>query len=65
LLEYADTANASLLTFAFSWLLHHPQVSSVIAGASSPEQVRANAAAVSEVTDNQFDELNRLSEVDA
>jgi aryl-alcohol dehydrogenase-like predicted oxidoreductase len=65
LLEYADTANASLLTFAFSWLLHHPQVSSVIAGASSPEQVRANAAAVSEITDNQFDELNRLSDVDA
>lgn len=65
LLKYADTANTSLLTFAFSWLLHHPQVSSVIAGASSPEQVRANAAAISEVTDNQFDELNRLSEVDA
>jgi aryl-alcohol dehydrogenase-like predicted oxidoreductase len=65
LLEYADTANASILTFAFSWLLHHPQVSSVIAGASSPEQVRANAAAVSVITDNQFDELNRLSEVDA
>jgi aryl-alcohol dehydrogenase-like predicted oxidoreductase len=65
LLEYADTANASILTFAFSWLLHHPQVSSVIAGASSSEQVRANAAAVSEITDNQFDELNRLSEIDA
>jgi aryl-alcohol dehydrogenase-like predicted oxidoreductase len=65
LLEYADAANASILTFAFSWLLHHPQVSSVIAGASSPEQVRANAAAVSVITDNQFDELNRLSEVDA
>jgi aryl-alcohol dehydrogenase-like predicted oxidoreductase len=65
LLEYADTANDSILTFAFSWLLHHPQVSSVIAGASSPEQVRANATAVSELTDNQFEELNRLSEINA
>jgi aryl-alcohol dehydrogenase-like predicted oxidoreductase len=64
LLEYADTANTSILTFAFSWLLQHPEVSSVIAGASSPEQVRANAASVSELSDNVFDELNRLSAVD-
>jgi aryl-alcohol dehydrogenase-like predicted oxidoreductase len=61
LLSYADTANTPILTFAFSWLLHHPEVSSVIAGASSPEQVRANAAAVSELSDNVFEELNRLS----
>jgi len=63
LLEYADTANLSILTFAFSWLLHHPQISSVIAGASSPDQVRANATAVSQLTDNQFEELNRLSDI--
>lgn len=30
---------------AFGWLLSHPQVSSVIAGATKPEQVRQNAAA--------------------
>jgi aryl-alcohol dehydrogenase-like predicted oxidoreductase len=65
LLEYADSANTPILTFAFSWLLGHPQVSSVIAGASSPEQVRANAAAVAELSDNEFEELNRLSEVEA
>lgn len=64
LLEYADTANTSILTFAFSWLLRHPEVSSVIAGASSPEQVRANAASVSELSDDVFEELNRLSAVD-
>jgi aryl-alcohol dehydrogenase-like predicted oxidoreductase len=61
LLEYADTANTPILTFAFSWLLRHPQVSSVIAGASSPEQVRANAAAAIELADNVYEELNRLS----
>jgi aryl-alcohol dehydrogenase-like predicted oxidoreductase len=38
-----------LLTLAFSWLASHPQVSSVIAGASTPEQVVANAAAVTSV----------------
>jgi aryl-alcohol dehydrogenase-like predicted oxidoreductase len=64
LLEYADTANTSILTFAFSWLLHHPEVSSVIAGASSPEQVRANAASPGELSDNVVNELNRLSAVD-
>jgi aryl-alcohol dehydrogenase-like predicted oxidoreductase len=62
LLEYADAANTTILTFAFSWLLRHPEVASVIAGASSPDQVRANAHAVSEISDNQFDELNRLSD---
>ncbi len=45
LLELAEGEGASLLTLAFSWLLDHPQVASVIAGASNPEQVRANAAA--------------------
>jgi aryl-alcohol dehydrogenase-like predicted oxidoreductase len=64
LLEYADTANTPVLTFAFSWLLRHREVASVIAGASSPEQVRANAASVAELSDDVFDELNRLSAVD-
>ena len=31
---------------AFSWLAAQPSVSSVIAGATRPEQVRQNAAAV-------------------
>jgi aryl-alcohol dehydrogenase-like predicted oxidoreductase len=65
LLEYADTANSTILTFAFSWLLHHREVSSVIAGASSSEQVRANANSVSELADNVFEELNRLTAVEA
>jgi aryl-alcohol dehydrogenase-like predicted oxidoreductase len=36
-----------LLELAVSWLLSRPVVASVIAGASSPEQVRANVAASS------------------
>jgi aryl-alcohol dehydrogenase-like predicted oxidoreductase len=35
----------SLLELAFSWLLARPAVASVIAGATKPEQVAANAAA--------------------
>jgi aryl-alcohol dehydrogenase-like predicted oxidoreductase len=41
---WAEARKHSLLELAFAWLLGHPQVSSVIAGATSPEQVRANAA---------------------
>jgi aryl-alcohol dehydrogenase-like predicted oxidoreductase len=35
----------SLLELAFGWLLHRPAVASVIAGATSPEQVEANVRA--------------------
>jgi len=45
LLDYAKSIDTPLLTLAFSWLLSHPEVSSVIAGATKPEQIRANAAA--------------------
>jgi aryl-alcohol dehydrogenase-like predicted oxidoreductase len=45
LLAYADEVKVPILTLAFSWLLSHAPVRSVIAGASNPDQVRANAAA--------------------
>jgi aryl-alcohol dehydrogenase-like predicted oxidoreductase len=44
--DYADAIDTPLLTLAFSWLLSRPEVSSVIAGASSPEQIVANVNAV-------------------
>lgn len=44
---FADSRDVTPLEVAFGWLASRPQVSSVIAGATSPEQVRANAAAVS------------------
>jgi aryl-alcohol dehydrogenase-like predicted oxidoreductase len=43
---FASSHGHSLLELAVSWLASRPQVASVIAGATSPEQVRANAAAV-------------------
>ncbi len=46
LLAYADEIEVPILSLAFSWLLSHHQVSSVIAGASSVEQVQANAHAL-------------------
>ncbi len=43
--RYAEERGASLLDVAIGALLARPVVSSVIAGATKPEQVRANAAA--------------------
>lgn len=43
--EWAEERGHSLLELAFSWLLSHPSVSSVIAGATRPEQVANNVAA--------------------
>ncbi|WP_334160996.1 aldo/keto reductase [Phenylobacterium sp.] len=41
---WAEERGHSILELAFAWLLGQPVVSSVIAGATSPEQVKANAA---------------------
>jgi aryl-alcohol dehydrogenase-like predicted oxidoreductase len=43
---FCATRARTLLQLAFGWLLAKPYVSSVIAGASTPEQLRQNAAAV-------------------
>ena len=45
LAEFAESRGHTLLELAFSWLLRDGVVASVIAGAMSPEQVRANALA--------------------
>jgi len=42
LIELADSEGHRVLELAIAWLLSRPQVASVIAGATSPEQVRAN-----------------------
>jgi aryl-alcohol dehydrogenase-like predicted oxidoreductase len=53
----------SLLELAMSWLAGLPHMTSVIAGATKPEQVRANAAAVgwalTEEDRTEVDELSR------
>ena len=45
LIEFASSRNHTMLELAFSWLLRLPVVASVIAGATSPAQVQANARA--------------------
>jgi aryl-alcohol dehydrogenase-like predicted oxidoreductase len=45
LFQFAESRGHTLLELAFSWLLAHRVVASVIAGATSAKQVRDNAAA--------------------
>jgi aryl-alcohol dehydrogenase-like predicted oxidoreductase len=45
LTAYAESKGHTLLELSISWLLSHAVVGSVIAGATKPEQVKANAAA--------------------
>jgi aryl-alcohol dehydrogenase-like predicted oxidoreductase len=42
---FAALRSRPLVELAFAWLLAHPQVSSVIAGATTPDQIIANGRA--------------------
>jgi aryl-alcohol dehydrogenase-like predicted oxidoreductase len=61
LLAYAAEIEVPILTLAFSWLLSRPEVSSVIAGATSPAQVHANADAVMELPEDVISSLDALT----
>ncbi len=58
--DFAEQRGHTLLELAFSWLAAQPCVASVIAGATTPEQVRANVAAP-----NWQLSTEELTEVDA
>ncbi|WP_437730862.1 aldo/keto reductase [Sorangium sp. So ce1335] len=62
LAAFASSRGHTLLELAFSWLAGRPAVASVIAGATSPEQVRANAAAVGwRLTADELQQIDRLA----
>ncbi len=64
LLELAERHGHSLLELAFGWLLARPMVASVIAGATSAAQVRANVGAVGvDLTDADLEEVDRIAPV--
>jgi len=66
LIEYAESRGRTILELAFSWLLAHRVVASVIAGASSGAQLRANAAVAGwQLTAADLHEIDALLRVDA
>jgi aryl-alcohol dehydrogenase-like predicted oxidoreductase len=58
---FAAARGRRLLELAFAWLVAQPAMGSIIAGATSPEQVAANVAAVGwELSEEDLAELDRV-----
>ncbi|HZE07381.1 MAG TPA: aldo/keto reductase [Gemmatimonadaceae bacterium] len=61
LAEFAESKHRTLLELAFSWLLTRKSVASVIAGASSADQVRKNVSAADwDLSPSELDEVDLL-----
>jgi aryl-alcohol dehydrogenase-like predicted oxidoreductase len=61
---YCKGRGRSLLELAISWLLSKPVVASVIAGATKPEQLEANASAAQwSLTADELADIDRLCAV--
>jgi aryl-alcohol dehydrogenase-like predicted oxidoreductase len=63
LIDFAESRDHTILELAFAWLLSHKSVASIIAGASKPEQVRANAKAANwELTSDDLVRIDAIME---
>ena len=61
LIEFSESRGHTILELAFSWLLTRSVVASVIAGATSPEQARSNAAAAGwDLADGELAEVDSI-----
>ncbi|HST04527.1 MAG TPA: aldo/keto reductase [Chloroflexia bacterium] len=61
LIRFAEARGHTILDLAFSWLLSHKPVASVIAGAMTPEQVRANAGTARwQLSDDELAEVGEI-----
>ncbi len=59
---FCDERGVTMLAATFAWLLAQPGLTSVIAGATKPEQIVANAEAAT-AWDPTADELARISQI--
>jgi aryl-alcohol dehydrogenase-like predicted oxidoreductase len=62
LMSFAEQRGHTILELSVSWLASQPEIATVIAGATSPEQVRANAEAVEawRLSADEFAEIDDL-----
>lgn len=61
--DFAEARDRTLLELAFSWLLSKPEVGSVIAGATKPEQIAANARAASwRLSEDELAEVDAITQ---
>ena len=61
LVAFGAERGRTMLELAFGWLLARPYVASVIAGATTPEQVRRNADALGQLTADEIAALDRIT----
>nr|ADI17631.1 predicted oxidoreductases (related to aryl-alcohol dehydrogenases) [uncultured alpha proteobacterium HF0130_20P23] len=60
--KFAHKTGHSILELAFGWMASRPATASIIAGATKPEQIDANVAAVNWVlSQSEIDEVNKIS----
>ena len=60
--KFAQKTGHSILELAFGWMASRPTTASIIAGATKPEQIDANVAAVNWVlSQSEIDEVNKIS----
>jgi aryl-alcohol dehydrogenase-like predicted oxidoreductase len=61
LTAFSEDRNHTILELAFAWLAAQPAMASIIAGATKPEQVAANVAAVDwKLSDDEVAQLDQL-----
>lgn len=61
LIAFAEARGHTILELAISWLLRHDVVATVIAGATLPDQVRANAASAGwKLTEEELTEIDAI-----
>ena len=61
LISFAESRGRTLLELAFAWLLAHRAVASVIAGATSADQIRSNVAAADwQLAPHDLEEIDSL-----
>lgn len=61
LIAFSESQGHTILELAFAWLASQKEIASVIAGAMTPDQVRANArAAAWTLTEADFAEVDRI-----
>ncbi len=60
--EIAKERGEALATMALAWILHHKEVTSVIIGASSPEQLKRNLACLNSAPFSE-EELARINQL--
>lgn len=59
--QFADVSHNTMVELALRWLAANPQVTSILVGASSPEQITANAETIARPLDKEL--LKQLNQV--